>query len=179
MPDMTCTWPVDLVVRYAMLATVVYAVAVIHRERRFAAREAERSLLARLAELLPLPHLGDHTTLAALLSDIAPGCALAIYSTGEPVLLVFRRDEREPPGRVETRWVEHHREALRAGEIVREQDCGTLIPLPLRDGALVGALLVATLEQIPLDDTARATLRHIAGLVALAPKPRRLSDEGR
>lgn len=159
----------DWVVRFAMLGVVTYAVWVIHREKALAARLVDRLVCRRLAELLPLPHVGDRGTLIAMLREIAPAHDIAIYTAGQPALLVARRREHAPPGAEEARFIEVHRDALLGGQIVREPACGTLVPLRLPNGFLTGTIIVATLEKLRLDDTARATLRHVAGFIAWTP----------
>ncbi len=164
---------IDWLLRVAMAAAVIYAVHVVHRERREARDDALLALQWRLMELLPLPHLGDRGTLLAMLDAVAPGHDLALYTAAEPALLVARRHPLAPPGAAEARWVEVHRPALLDGRPVREAGCGTLIPLRLRDGHLAGTLIVATQDEITLDASAAGTLRHVAGLLACAPAPSR------
>ena len=159
----------DWLVRYAMLASVAYAIYVIHHERARACAEADRRWCVRLAELLPLPHLGDRGTLLVMLQDVVPEHDLALYAAGEPALLIARRPASSSLGPEAARWIEVHRDALQGGQIVREPGCGTLVPLRLRDGALTGALIVDTQRPVPLDVTAQATLRHIAALVGPTP----------
>jgi hypothetical protein len=177
MSDLTWGEVADWIARFLAFGVAGYAVRVIQRERSDAQRDAELRLRRRLAELLPLPHFGDRGALLGMLRDIAPGYDLALYTAGEPALLVFRRDGLEPPGPEEARWIEVHREALLAGRVVREPACGAIVPLRLRNGALTGALIVATGKDPSLDPTALATLRHVAALVAciptlVAPPPR-------
>jgi hypothetical protein len=162
-------WVFDWIVRFTFLGAVAYAVFIIHSERARATRLVDLTLCRRLAELLPLPHLGDRGTLMAMLRDFAPRHDLAVYTAGEPALLVARRHPLEPPGPEEARWIEVHRAALQAGQVVREEECGVLVPLRLRDGTLTGAIIVGTHKELTFDDTARATLRHIAALVGCLP----------
>lgn len=158
---------VDWLLRVGLAVGIFYAVSCARRERTQALEEVGVIVQLRLAELLPLPHLGDRGTLVSMLRDIAPGHDLAVYTAGEPPLLVARRSRWEPPGAGEARWIEVHRDALLTGEVVREEHCGTLVPLRLRDGRLVGALIVATHTELTLDAAAWATLRHVTALIAL------------
>jgi hypothetical protein len=159
----------DWIMRLTLLGAVAYAVFVIHSERARATRLVDLTFCRRLAELLPLPHLGDRGTMMAMLRDIAPRHDLAVYAAREPVLLIARRHPLEPPGPEEARWVEVHRAALQAGQVARDGECGILVPLRLRDGTLTGALIVGTHKELTFDATARATLQHIAALVACTP----------
>ncbi len=144
MSDLIGAHALDWIVRFTMLGAVAYAVVIIHSEQARTTRLVDRTLCRRLAELLPLPRLGDRGTLMAMLRDIAPGHDLALYTAGESALLIARRPPLEPPGPEEARWMEVHRAALQAGQVVREQECGALVPLRLRDGTLTGALVVGT-----------------------------------
>jgi hypothetical protein len=161
----------DWLLRLGMAAAIAYAIHVARRERHDARKDAEVFLHWRLMELLPMPHLGDRGTLLAMLHDLAPDHDLAVYTASEPALLVARRHPLEPPGASEARWVEVHRASLLDGHTVREETCGTLIPLRLRDGRLTGAVIVATQDEITLDAPTRATLRHVAALIAVT-RPR-------
>lgn len=160
----------DWLLRAAFVGGIAYALRTTQRERTRAREDAIIALQQRLMELLPLPHLGDRGSLMGMLRDIAPDHDLSIYTAGEPVLLVTRRNPHEPPGAEEARWVEVHRAALSVGQVVYEPRCGTLVPLRLRNGHLAGALIIPTRKELTFDDVAQATLRHVAGLLfALNP----------
>jgi hypothetical protein len=170
---MTIEWTwvdaLDWIVRLSLLGAAAYALFIIRREQARATRLADLILCRRLAELLPLPHLGDRGTLLAMLRSIAPGHSLAVYTAGEPPLLIARRLHYMPPGAEAALWIEVHRDALLSGQVVREALCGTIVPLRLRNGLLTGAIVIDTREELTLDPAAQATLRHVAGLARWTP----------
>lgn len=112
--------------------------------------------------LLPLPYEDDRKAVLDLLRDFAPGRELAVYSVGDPPLLVAHRGGENAPGAAQARWIEFHRAALSRGEIVVEEHCGTLVPAFTRTGLWRGVVIVAGDESVSLDDTAAADLRLLA-----------------
>jgi hypothetical protein len=119
----------------------------------------------RLVQLLPVPYLGDRTTLLSLLEKLAPGRPLALYAVDEPHALVAQRHEHGPPAAAEACWIEIHRALLSQGRVVVDERCGTIVPTRDRDGRLRGALIIGGSEVVILDAEAQATLRHIAGIL--------------
>ncbi len=111
--------------------------------------------------LLPLPCESDRAAMLGLLRDFAPGRALAVYSIGDPPLLVAHRDGESAPSTAPA-WIESHRAALSRGETVLEARCGTLVPVFTRAGLWRGVVLVADVEPVSLDVDAAASLRVLA-----------------
>lgn len=119
----------------------------------------------RLMQMLPLPHLGDRQSLINSLSQVAPGRPLALFSVAHPPLLVIRRPGFHEPHTASGALIEAHLEELKAGQIVQDAICGTLIPAVTRYGDLRAAVVVADAQPVTLDAHAEGALRYVAGLL--------------
>lgn len=146
-------------------ATIIVALAERVRPHGVALSKVELLVNRRLAELLPLPHLGDRGALLAMLWQFVPKRSLAVYAVGDPSVLVARRNQNDAPDASDARFIEIHRHRLALGAVVEDLRCGTLIPALTRSGHLRGVVIVAGTERVGLDDDTRATLRHIAGVL--------------
>lgn len=155
---------VVLVVAVVAAAIVVVAAERV-RPRAVALSAVELIVNRRLAELLPLPHLGDRGTLLAMLWQFVPKRSLALYAVGDPSVLIARRNPNDAPDATDARFIEIHRHRLALGAVVEDPRCGTLIPALTRSGRLTGVVIVAGSERVGLDDDTRATLRHVAGVL--------------
>jgi hypothetical protein len=118
--------------------------------------------------LLPLPCADDRAAILDLLRDFAPGRSLAVFSVGDPPLLVGQRQGDDTPGPAQSRWIEIHRAALSRGETVVEAACGTLVPAFTRAGLWRGVVIVAGPEPLPLAGAQAATLKLLAGTLEYA-----------
>jgi hypothetical protein len=112
--------------------------------------------------LLPLPYEDDRKAVLDLLRDFAPGRELAVYSVGDPPLLVTHRAGENAPGPAQARWIEFHRAALSRGEIVVEPHCGILVPAFTRAGLWRGVVIVVGTDPVRLDEATAADLRLLA-----------------
>ncbi len=149
----------------AVAATIIVTIAERLRPHAVLLSDLELIVNRRLAELLPLPHLGDRGTLLAMLWQFVPKRSLAVYAVGDPSVLIARRNPNDAPDATDARFIEIHRHRLALGAVVEDPRCGTLIPALTRSGRLTGVVIVAGIERVGLDDDTRATLRHIAGVL--------------
>jgi hypothetical protein len=125
--------------------------------------DVERCVQWRLMELVPLPYLGDRSTVLDMLRGVALERPLAVFVMAESPLLIARDGDWDAPVPADARWVELHHETLARGEHVQQKPTGVLVPLLTRDGRLTGVLVVGGHRPVSLDDGSRAALRCVAG----------------
>jgi hypothetical protein len=154
-----------LVVGVASVGVGAYCVRVLRRAvaRMPTPDDVERCVQWRLMEILPLPYLGDRSTLLDMLHGIAPGRAIAVFITAATPLLLARDGDWEAATPAGACWVELHLAALARGEHVRCEGIGVLVPLRTRDGRLTGAVAVSGHQPVALDQGSRAALLCVAG----------------